>query len=47
VAGSDAPTPGSWFPGEGTALLYDAPLVTHNRSDYLGMPGLNPISREL
>lgn len=23
-----------------TALLYDAPLVTHNRSDYLGVPGL-------
>jgi tRNA(fMet)-specific endonuclease VapC len=24
-----------------TALLYDAPLVTHNRGDYLGVPGLN------
>lgn len=23
-----------------TALLYDAPLVTHNKSDYLGVPGL-------
>ena len=23
-----------------TALLYDLPLVTHNRSDYKGVPGL-------
>ncbi len=23
-----------------TALLYDAPLLTHNKSDYLGVPGL-------
>jgi tRNA(fMet)-specific endonuclease VapC len=28
-----------------TALLYDVPLVTHNRSDYLGVPGLTLISR--
>jgi predicted nucleic acid-binding protein len=28
-----------------TALLYDAPLVTHNRDDYLGVPGLRIISR--
>ena len=27
-----------------TALLYDAPLVTHNRGDYLGVPGLNVVS---
>jgi hypothetical protein len=27
-----------------TALLYDAPLVTHNGSDYLGVPGLKLIS---
>jgi predicted nucleic acid-binding protein len=27
-----------------TALLYDAPLVTHNRGDYLGIPGLTLIS---
>jgi predicted nucleic acid-binding protein len=28
-----------------TALLYSAPLVTHNRNDYLGVPGLTLISR--
>jgi tRNA(fMet)-specific endonuclease VapC len=28
-----------------TALLYDIPLVTHNRRDYLGVPGLKVISR--
>jgi predicted nucleic acid-binding protein len=27
-----------------TALLYDAPLVTHNRSDYLRVPGLSMIA---
>ena len=27
-----------------TAVLYCAPLVTHNRSDYLGVPGLTLIS---
>ncbi len=27
-----------------TALLYGVPLVTHNRSDYLGVPGLTLIS---
>lgn len=27
-----------------TALLYDVPLVTHNRSDYRGVPGLKIIS---
>ena len=27
-----------------TALLYDAPLVTHNRADYLGVPGLDVVS---
>jgi len=23
-----------------TALLYDVPLLTHNKADYLGVPGL-------
>jgi predicted nucleic acid-binding protein len=27
-----------------TALLYDAPLITHNRADYLGAPGLILVS---
>jgi tRNA(fMet)-specific endonuclease VapC len=27
-----------------TALLYDVPLITHNRGDYLGVPGLRIIS---
>jgi tRNA(fMet)-specific endonuclease VapC len=27
-----------------TALLYDLPLVTHNRGDYRGVPGLTIIS---
>ncbi|HLJ46465.1 MAG TPA: PIN domain-containing protein [Bryobacteraceae bacterium] len=28
-----------------TVLLYDAPLITHNLTDYLGVPGLKLISR--
>lgn len=28
-----------------TALLVGAPLMTHNRQDYLGVPGLTLISR--
>ena len=27
-----------------TALLYEVPLVTHNRNDYLGVPGLSVIT---
>ena len=27
-----------------TALLYDAPLVTHNRAYYLGVPGIILVS---
>ena len=30
-----------------TALLYETPLVTHNGSDYLGVPGLKLISHGL
>jgi tRNA(fMet)-specific endonuclease VapC len=29
-----------------TALLYDLPLVTHNRGDYRGVPGLTLISHD-
>ena len=29
-----------------TALLYEAALVTHNRADYLGVPGLTLISHD-
>jgi predicted nucleic acid-binding protein len=29
-----------------TAVLYDAPLVTHNRDDYLGVPRLTLISHQ-
>ena len=28
-----------------TALLTGAPLITHNRTDHLGVPGLTLISR--
>jgi tRNA(fMet)-specific endonuclease VapC len=27
-----------------TAVLYDVPLITHNRNDFLGVPGLRLIS---
>ena len=29
-----------------TALLHEVPLITHNRTDYLGVAGLNLISHE-
>ena len=29
-----------------TAKLYDAPLITHNASDYLGVPGLRLITEQ-
>jgi len=31
-------TAGAWIAS--TALLYVAPLLTHNKTDYLGVPGL-------
>jgi hypothetical protein len=27
-----------------TAIVYDAPLITHNGGDYSGVPGLNVIT---
>ena len=41
-AGRRLETADAWV--SATALLYDAPLITHNRRDYLGVPGLNLIS---
>jgi len=35
-AGRPIETADAWIAA--TALLYDAPLVTHNRNDYLGVP---------
>ena len=37
-AGRRIETADAWVAA--TALLYDAPLLTHNKSDYLGVPGL-------
>ena len=37
-AGRRIETADAWVAA--TALLYDAPLLTHSRSDYLGVPGL-------
>ena len=42
AAGRRIETADAWIAA--TALLYDAPLVTHNGSDYLGVPGLKLIS---
>ena len=41
AAGRRIETADAWIPA--TALLYDAPLVTHNGSDFLGVPGLKLI----
>ena len=35
-------SPDAWIAA--TALEYDAPLATHNRRDYLGVPGLRIVS---
>ena len=37
-AGRRLETADAWIAA--TAMLYDAPLATHNASDYLGVPGL-------
>jgi predicted nucleic acid-binding protein len=37
-AGRRVETADAWVAA--TALLYDAPLLTHNKSDYPGVPGL-------
>jgi predicted nucleic acid-binding protein len=44
-AGRRPETADAWIAA--TALLYDAALVTHNSSDYLGVPGLRMISENL
>jgi predicted nucleic acid-binding protein len=41
AAGRRIETADAWIAA--TALLYDAPLVTHNGSDFLGVPGLRLI----
>ena|SRR5258708_7657802 len=41
-AGRRLETADAWIAA--TATLYDAPLVTHNASDYLGVPGLRLIT---
>ena len=42
AAGRRIETADAWIAA--TALLYDAPLATHNRSDYQGLPGLRMIT---
>ena len=41
-AGRRLETADAWVAA--TAALYDAPLVTHNANDYLGVPGLRLIT---
>ena len=41
-AGRRLETADAWIAA--TAVLYDAPLITHNASDYLGVPGLKVIT---
>jgi tRNA(fMet)-specific endonuclease VapC len=41
-AGRRLETADAWIAA--TAVLYDAPLITHNASDYSGVPGLNVIT---
>ena len=41
-AGRRLETADAWIAA--TAVLYDAPLITHNASDYGGVPGLEVIT---
>jgi predicted nucleic acid-binding protein len=41
-AGRRLETADAWIAA--TAVLYDAPLVTHNASDYAGVPGLKLVT---
>src|SRR5712692_7366250 len=41
-AGRRLETADAWIAA--TAVLYDAPLITHNANDYLGVPGLKLIT---
>jgi predicted nucleic acid-binding protein len=41
-AGRRLETADAWIAA--TAVLYDAPLITHNARDYLGVPGLKVIT---
>ena len=45
AAGRRIETADAWIAA--TALLYEAPLVTHNGGGYLGVPGLKLISHGL
>ena len=42
AAGRRIETADAWIAA--TARLYEVPLITHNRADYLGVPGLTVIS---
>ena len=42
AAGRRIDTADAWIAA--TALINGAPLITHNRNDYLGVPGLTLIS---
>ncbi len=41
-AGRRLETADGWIAA--TAVLYDAPLITHNAGDYLGVPGLRVVA---
>ena len=41
-AGRRLETADAWIAA--TAALYNAPLITHNASDYLGVPGLKVVT---